>query len=286
MNNNQQFSHLPTIDLNCDLGQGWGVYKSPSDGYELLDYITSVNIACGGHAGDAEQILKTLKLIKNRNIAVGAHIGFPDKLSFGQKDMNMSFDEIQAQFAEQLGTLTTIASTQDIQITHVRPHGALMYKCMSDSNFAEKLANTIVKISPWLAFVGPSGTYLNALYEKTGILTIGEVYLDRPYKKDSVRKLNNNNKSQSIVSYEACLEQAKSLIYKNRILSENNRQNRISFRTIHLTGDKEYSLKLAQEVHKLITEQNRLQSFHPYYKNEVLSTSDINTIPSLYERFI
>lgn len=284
MKNKEQFAHLPTIDLNCDLGQGWGVYDNPSDGYNLLDYVTSVNIACGGHAGDADQILKALKLIKNKNIAVGAHLGFPDKLSFGQKDINMSFDEIQAKFSEQLGTLIAIANTQNMQITHVRPHGALMYKCMSDSNFAERLAKTIIQISPWLAFVGPAGNYLNALYEKTGILTIGEVYLDRPYKKDTVKKPQNHNKNKA--TYEDCLAQAQSLIYKNRILSENNKQNRISFRTIHLTGDKDYSVTLAKEVHNMVTEQGRLQSFHPYYKNDVLDNREIEHIPSLYDKYL
>ncbi len=238
------------IDLNCDLAQGWGVYRH-RDEELLLPYVSSVNIACGSHAGDPPLIMRSLKVAKEKNLAVGAHVGYPDLAGFGRLEMRLDADELNAYVTSQLGLLAGLAKNYGITLTHFRPHGAMYYKCAVDTVFAEQLAKAVAKFSSWIAFVGPAGSYLNAINDVTGLKTFGEVHLDRFYRKDCTLHKFTANRT---VSYEFCLAQAKSLIFQNKLIVEGGRRNRVPFKTIHLNLDRPYSLNLAEAVTNLLKE--------------------------------
>ena len=239
------------IDLNCDLAQSFGVYKH-SDEEALLPFVSSVNIACSGHAGDPPNIMKALWMAKERNLAIGAHVGYPDLPGFGRREMKLDEDEMNAYLCSQLGTIAGIAKNIGAEITHFRPHGALYYKCATDSIFAENLARTVARFSGWLTFVGPMGSYLNIIRDNIGLNIAAEVHLDRPYRKDGVLHKFGSERN---VSYEFALAQARSLILQGKMIIEGGRRVKVTYDTIHLNMDRPYSLQLAKEVHNILNEK-------------------------------
>lgn len=249
----QEYSHYVNrhFDLNCDLAQGWGPYKYSDHEETLLSYVSSVNISCGAHAGDPALIMNALKMSKEKGLAIGAHIGYPDLVGFGRREMRLDPDELNACISSQLGFLAGIAKSQGVTLTHCRPHGALYHKCASDTVFAEQLAKTIAHFSAWLTFVIPAGTYTNSISEASGLKVVGEVHLDRLYRKDG-----NLYKFTPLrqISYDSCLSQARSLIYQNKLITEGGRRLKVSFKTIHLSSSQPYSLDLAQAVKNMLNQ--------------------------------
>ena len=238
------------IDLNCDLAQAWGPYKHKNE-EALLPFVSTVNIACGGHSGDPPNILKALILAKQNKLAVGAHIGYPDLNNFGRRELKLDQDELLAYISSQLGLLAAISKSQNIEITHFRPHGALYYKCASDTVFAEQLAKIVSSFSRWLTFIGPAGNYLNAISDGSGLKVAGEIHLDKFYRRDgtlSKASLDEN------VNFDFALNQAHSAIWQGKLLVEGGRYIRLPFKTIHLNMNKTYSLDLAKEVFNLLNQ--------------------------------
>ncbi len=137
------------FDFNCDLAQEFGVYKNET-AYEVAKYMSSVNISAGFHAGDALSIKKALEFAKDRNIAIGAHIGYPDISGFGKRTMELDFDEIDALVLYQTGAVVSFAKTMGLEVEHVRCHGAMNKKLSEDFEFARTVALAVKKINPWL----------------------------------------------------------------------------------------------------------------------------------------
>lgn len=236
------------VDLNCDLAQQWGPF-SHKDEDQLLPLVSSVNIAAGAHAGDPVGVLNALKKAKERGLCVGAHIGYSDIAGFGRKEIRLDHEELKALVLQQLGFVTGLAKSVGIEVTHVRPHGAMYYKCGVDTVFAEQLAKSIAAFSSWLAFVGPAGNYLNSVSDVSGLKTIGEVHLDRPYRRDGTLY---RFPSQKYVSFEFANAQMNSIIYQSRIIVDGGRRMRVPFKTIHLNLDRPYSLQLAENLNKML----------------------------------
>ena len=115
---------MDRIDLNCDLGESFGAYRIGLD-EEVVPHVTSVNIACGWHAGDPLVMEKTVAMAKQHHVAVGAHPGFPDLLGFGRREIKASPDEVYAYVKYQLGALYAFAHSQGLEVQHMKAHGSL-----------------------------------------------------------------------------------------------------------------------------------------------------------------
>ena len=137
------------FDFNSDLAQEFGIYKN-QNAYEIAKYMSSVNISAGFHAGDPMCIKEALLFAKNNNLAVGAHIGYPDILGFGKRTMELTADETEALVLYQVGAVASYAKTMGLAIEHVRCHGAMNDKLSSDKDFAKSVALAVKKINPWL----------------------------------------------------------------------------------------------------------------------------------------
>ena len=122
---------IKNIDFNIDLAQSFGIYKNNAE-FDLLDYASSVNVSCGFHAGDPLTIRNALLKAKEKNVVVGAHIGFDDIQGFGYRDMNLDEDEIEALVVYQVCALMSFAKSMHMEIEHVRPHGAMYKRCAED----------------------------------------------------------------------------------------------------------------------------------------------------------
>lgn len=137
------------FDFNSDLAQEFGVYKN-GNAFEIAKYMSSVNISAGFHAGDAISIKNALEFAKENNLAIGAHIGYQDISGFGRREMELSPEEIEATVLYQVGAVAAFAKTMNMEIEHVRCHGAMNNKMSNDPEFAKNIARAVKKINPWL----------------------------------------------------------------------------------------------------------------------------------------
>ncbi|WP_435231076.1 LamB/YcsF family protein [Pseudopelagicola sp. nBUS_20] len=171
---------MTTIDLNSDLGEGFGPWGMGDDA-QMLSIVTSANIACGGHASDPETMYSTLKLARDNGVNVGAHPGFNDHLGFGRRVIPMSPSEISRMCAAQIGALIGMAAQVDIPITYVKPHGALGNLAARDRKVADAIVTAVQRIDPKLAVLAISGTQSEHAARAVGLPVFSEIFADRGY---------------------------------------------------------------------------------------------------------
>ena len=170
---------MTTIDLNADLGEG-----CPWDAL-LLERVSSASISCGAHAGDDRSILATLHLAKARGVIVGAHPGFPDRTSFGRRELSVSRAEVESMVQFQLRHLAELANGVDLALRFVKPHGALYNQAQRDSEIAQGLIAAILSFSSTrLSVFGLPGSVLARAAADAGIGFIAEGFADRGYRED------------------------------------------------------------------------------------------------------
>ena len=171
---------MKTIDINSDLGEGFGPWTMGADA-QMLSIVTSANVACGGHASDPETMFKTLELARDKGVKVGAHPGFNDLIGFGRRVIPMSPAEIGRMCAAQIGALIGIAAQVGISVSYVKPHGALGNLAARDREVAEAIVNAVQKIDPKLAVLAISGTQSEQAARAAGAPVFSEIFADRGY---------------------------------------------------------------------------------------------------------
>jgi UPF0271 protein len=173
------------IDLNCDLGESFGMWEMGNDA-AMIDLATSVNIACGYHAGDADTMRKTVKLAKARNVSIGAHPGYRDLHGFGRRPIvGLTALEIENLVAYQIGALQSIAAMEGYKVTHVKAHGAISNVACEDDMTARAIAAGIKGVDRNLIFVVLANSKLVSAGEAAGLPLAHEVFADRAYEDDS-----------------------------------------------------------------------------------------------------
>jgi 5-oxoprolinase (ATP-hydrolysing) subunit A len=173
---------MTTIDLNCDLGESFGPWEMGHDA-AMIELATSVNVACGFHAGDADIMRKTCELAKARGVNVGAHPGYRDLHGFGRRPFpGMKASEIENMVAYQIGALQAIATAAGHKVTHVKVHGALSNVACEDAPTARALASAIKAVDPNLIFVVLANSLLVPAGEAANLPMVHEVFADRAYE--------------------------------------------------------------------------------------------------------
>ena len=239
---------IKNIDFNCDLAQSFGVYKNDAE-YELLDYVSSVNISCGFHAGDPVAIKKALMEAKERNIVIGAHIGFNDIQGFGYRETQLSEEEIEALVIYQVGAIMSFAKTFGLEIEHVRPHGAMYKQASTDFTFACSIAKAIKKCSSWLVYYGASGDVTQKVGEHADITVAQEIFLDKSYNSDGT--INFSAKDNSNLEFN--IDRLKHLISTSEIDNNIGGKTIVTADTIHFTNKYENSLEIIKTAREIIT---------------------------------
>lgn len=172
-----------SIDLNADVGESFGAYVLGQDS-SLVPVLTSVNVACGFHAGDPGIMRETVALARQHGVAVGAHPGFPDLAGFGRRQMRLSPREVEDLVVYQIGALAAIAAAQGVELQHVKPHGALYNMAATDAELAGAIARAVALVDRSLVLVGLSGSALVRAGSDAGVRTAAEVFADRGYQPD------------------------------------------------------------------------------------------------------
>ena len=171
------------IDLNSDLGEGYGPW-SMGDDAAILDCVTSANIACGGHAGDPQTMFRTLRLAAHRGVKVGAHPGYADREGFGRRVIPMQAAEVGRMVVAQVGALAALARLAGTQVGYVKPHGALGNLAAADLTMASAIVAAVKTMDPTLAILAISGTQLERAAREQGVAVFSEVFADRAYLPD------------------------------------------------------------------------------------------------------
>jgi len=169
------------IDLNSDLGEGYGPWTMGDDA-QILDCVTSANIACGGHAGDPETMFRTLRLAAQKGVRVGAHPGYADREGFGRRVIPMAVDEIGRMVVAQVGALVALARLAGTEVRYVKPHGALGNLAAADRGVAAGIVAAVRGLDPQLAVLAISGTMLEQVAREQGVAVYSEVFADRAYQ--------------------------------------------------------------------------------------------------------
>lgn len=171
------------IDLNSDMGEGFGNYPGGPDS-ELLPLISSANVACGFHAGDPRVMERTIVQAHACSVAVGAHPGFPDRVGFGRRTMAATPDEIRTDVLYQLGALYALCRSQRVEIQHIKAHGALYNLAVKDAAAAQAIAEAVRQFDPDLLFFALPGSALATAAESAGLRVVHEAFADRAYHAD------------------------------------------------------------------------------------------------------
>jgi UPF0271 protein len=166
------------VDLNSDLGEGAG------NDEEILDLVSSANIACGFHAGDPASMFASIQAALQRGVAVGAHPSFPDRENFGRTEMIMPAAEVYAYVAYQIGAFQALARAAGGRMNHVKAHGALYNMAARDRALADVIANAVFTLDPKLILFAPAASHLDFAATELGLQTASEVFADRNYLPD------------------------------------------------------------------------------------------------------
>ena len=169
---------MASIDLNADLGEG--------DAYddELLQIVSSCNVACGGHAGDEDSMTRTVRSAIANGVAVGAHPGYPDREGFGRRSGYMAGDELYNALTAQVTEIADIAAHLGARLSHVKPHGALYNDAVRDRGLADIIARVTAEAPGAPAFVGMANTELEFAAQRHGLAFVAEAFVDRAYEPD------------------------------------------------------------------------------------------------------
>lgn len=171
------------IDINSDLGEAFGPYVIADD-EALMGIITSANVACGYHAGDPVVMDRTIRLAKEHGVDLGAHVGYPDRMGFGRRHMQMDLDELEKHVLYQLGALDGLARPAGHRITHMNPHGALGNLACADRKVADALVRATAAFDPEIALLVLSGTQLETAAKEAGTPAVNLFLADRAYTLD------------------------------------------------------------------------------------------------------
>jgi UPF0271 protein len=230
------------IDLNCDLGESAGNDEA------IMPHITSANIACGFHAGDASVMQATVKLAKQYGVNIGAHPGWPDLQNFGRREMNLSVEGTEALVLYQIGALAAFAKAEGVALTHVKPHGALYNQTATDRRLADAIARAVKRFSAELILVGLAGSGLCEAGLEAGIKVAGEGFPDRAYNPDGTL-MSRNRQGAVIESPEEVAKNAVRLIRDGIMFGE----RRVLVDTLCLHGDNKHAVENAILLRDVLT---------------------------------
>lgn len=239
-----------SIDLNCDMGESFGAWQMGND-TELMNYVSSINVACGFHAGDAHTMRETVQTALNKGVAIGAHPGFPDLQGFGRRTMSLSPQEIFDIVLYQVSALKGICEAFGTKLNHVKPHGALYNFAAKDEKAAKAIAEAVKKIDENLVFYGLSGSYLISEAKKIGLKTANEIFADRTYQTDGT--LTPRNQSDALIdSTENSIRQVLEMILDKTVTATNGQKISIAADTICIHGDGKHAVEFAKTINQCL----------------------------------
>jgi len=238
------------VDFNSDLGESFGNYKIGLDS-EILHQVTSANVACGFHAGDASIMAQTVQLALDKGVAIGAHPGFPDLQGFGRRKIEMNTSDITDIVAYQVGALS--AFTPDHKLHHVKAHGALYNLAAKDRLIADAVITGIKLVDPQTIVYGLANSELIKAAQNANMKFAQEVFADRNYQSDG--SLVPRSQPNAVISNPAeAAQRALEMVEKKSVVSVTGEVVPLAVDSICVHGDNHSAVDLAIEIKKLLLE--------------------------------
>jgi 5-oxoprolinase (ATP-hydrolysing) subunit A len=235
------------IDLNSDLGESPDSYDVDA---ELMRFITSANIACGGHAGDAESVRRTVQLARSHGVAIGAHPSFPDRANFGRLAMTIDPAELQRSIEEQIRLVAEVAARLDLPVAHVKPHGALYHSASADAAVAQAIARAVRKVTPSAVVVAQCGSRAVECYADAGLLTASEAFADRAYEPDGT--LRSRTLPGALLDEDRAVEQALNIVLKQQVVASDGNPLNLRADTLCFHSDTPNAAAIAERVREAL----------------------------------
>lgn len=236
------------------MGEAFGAWPMGND-TALMALISSANIACGFHAGDATIMRKTAQLALEKNVAIGAHPAFPDLQGFGRRNMQLSPQEVYDICIYQIGAMFGTVRALGGKLHHVKPHGALYNMAAKNANLAKSIAEATKAIHPDLILYGLSGSHLITEAEKIGLRTASEVFADRTYQNDGNLTPRTQDKAM-IESTQEAVNQAIMMIEKQCVISTEGKEVSLKADTVCIHGDGHHAVEFARELRNALLDKN------------------------------
>ena len=240
------------IDLNGDVGESFGAYEIGHDA-ALIPVVTSVNIACGFHAGDPGVMRATVALAREHGTAVGAHPGFPDLVGFGRREMKATPREVEDLVAYQIGALAAIAAAQGVRLAHVKPHGALYNMAARDVDLADAIARAIAAVDPSLALFGLPGSQSLEAAQRHKVRAVSEAFADRAYRRDG-SLLPRNEPGAVIDDEQIVVTRAVAIARERMVIAADGTRVPLDVQTICVHGDTPGAAVLASRIRKALSD--------------------------------
>jgi UPF0271 protein len=230
-----------TIDLNCDMGEGYGTDPL------IMPFISSVNIACGSHAGDEETIKNTIKLAMQFDVAIGAHPSYPDRENFGRKSMEINEEALSSSIIEQIMLVKSIAENMGTRLKHIKPHGALYNRSATDEKVATIIAKAIKKVDENLYLYGLPNSESEQAANREGLIFCREGFADRTYQSNG-SLTPRTEKNAMIEDIDLALYQVIDMINQNKVKPISGDVIPIQIETVCIHGDADKALEFATQI--------------------------------------
>ncbi|MBL0387110.1 LamB/YcsF family protein [Tumebacillus sp. ITR2] len=234
------------VDLNCDLGESFGVYPLGND-EEILSVVTSANIACGYHAGDPATMRRTVHMALQRGVGIGAHPGLPDLAGFGRRKMDITPREAYDMTVYQIGALGGFVRACGASLQHVKPHGALYNMAAVNRKLAEAIAEAVYDLDGSMMLFGLAGSELVKAAERIGLQTAHEVFADRTYQANGTLTPRSHPHAL-LTDPEQSVEQVLRMVMESKVRALSGEDVTIQADTICLHGDGPHALDFARRI--------------------------------------
>ena len=234
------------MDINCDMGEIPRLLKDNVYS-DLMDHVTSINLACGGHAGDLSMMRELIRIAKRKNVRIGAHPSYPDRENFGRLVLEMDSEELLRSICDQVRSLIKIAEEESVSISHIKPHGALYDQAAKDAHLARVIGSAVDRVEPDLDIICLSGSSMVRILEDMGLKVVQEAFADRTYQRDG--GLSDRRSDRALITDpQKAADQARSIIEDKKIITFDGSEISVQAQTLCIHSDTPNAIAIAQEV--------------------------------------
>lgn len=234
------------MDINCDMGEIPRLLKDNVYS-DLMDHVTSINLACGGHAGDLSMMRELIRIAKRKNVRIGAHPSYPDRENFGRLVLEMDSEELLRSICDQVRSLIKIAEEESVSISHIKPHGALYDQAAKDAHLARVIGSAVDRVEPDLDIICLSGSSMVRILEDMGLKVVQEAFADRTYERDGGLRDRRSDRAL-ITDPQKAADQARSIIEDKKIITFDGSEISVQAQTLCIHSDTPNAIAIAQEV--------------------------------------
>ncbi|RVU55589.1 LamB/YcsF family protein [Anaerosphaera multitolerans] len=234
------------VDLNSDIGEGFGAYTMGMD-EEIIKHVTSINLACGWHAGDPLIMDKTVKMAKEYGVMVGAHPGYPDLMGFGRRNLDITPDEARCYMLYQTGALMAFTKAHGIKLQHMKMHGGFYNKACVDEKLANAVLDGMEALDKDVILMVLSGSYIAKEGKRRGLRISEEVFADRGYNPDGTL-VNRSLPGAFVKDPKEAIPRVIKMIKEGKVVAANGEEMDIKADSICVHGDNPKAIEFVKEI--------------------------------------